>query len=258
LSINHLQFHSLSLHQIKFDLEHILDIPEIGPVTIKQSKKAARISIKLKPFEGVTLIIPFGSNPQEGIRFLGQKKDWVKVSLKKLEAREGKLTIFNESTHFKTRSFALQIKKHERQDVRLQFKNGLLQVSYPQHLPVTEPVIQEHIRYGIEEALRIEAKTYLPKRLWQLGRQYNISFQNVTVKNLKSRWGSCSAVNNINLNIHLMRLPDELIDYVLLHELCHVHEKNHGPNFWKRLNAMTNGRARELDKAMNDYQTKIY
>ena len=55
-----------------------------------------------------------------------------------------------------------------------------------------------------------------------------------------------------------MRLPDELIDYVLLHELCHVHEKNHGPNFWKRLNAMTNGRARELDKAMNDYQTKIY
>lgn len=239
-------------------MEHLIDIPEIGPVLIKQSKKASRISIKLKPFEGVTLVVPYGSNPREGIQFLGEKKAWIQASLKKLEEKEGKLTIFNESTQFRTRSFALKIQKQDRADVRLQYQNGLLQVSYPAHTSVEDGKVQEVVRYGIEEALRIEAKKYLPVRLQQLASQFGIHYQKVTIKNLKTRWGSCSAVNNINLNLHLMRLPDALIDYVLLHELCHVHEKNHGPGFWSRLNAMTNGQARQLDQAMNDYQTKIY
>ncbi len=238
--------------------EQLIDIPEIGQVLIRQSLKASRISIRLKPFTPTTLIIPKGSDPREGIRFLREKQDWILRQRNKLEEKEQKLTIFDEQTQFKTRSFALKIAQHPFPKVRLQLRNGLLQVQYPAHLPVAAPEVQETIRYGIEEALRLEAKRFLPGRLHYLAQQHNIRYCNVTVKNLKSRWGSCSATNNINLNLHLMRLPDHLIDYVLLHELCHVHEKNHGPHFWARLDIMCHGKARQLDKEMNNYQTKIY
>jgi len=238
--------------------EQIIDIPELGEICIRQSAKAKRISIRLKPFAGTTLVIPKGGDIQEGIRFLHEKREWIKANLKKLEEKEQKLTVFDENTTFQSRSFALRIQKHPFSKVRLQLKNGLLQVFYPASIHVSNPEVQETIRYGIEESLRLEAKRFLPGRLVWLANRHNIKFQNVTIKNLKSRWGSCSATNNINLNLHLMRLPDQLIDYVLLHELCHVHEKNHGPHFWARLDIMCNGQARQLDKAMQDYQTKIY
>lgn len=235
-----------------------IDIPELGKVNIRRSAKARRISIRLKPFAGTTLIIPNGADIEEGIRFLHEKRNWIKSNLLKLEEKEQKLTVFDEHTQFKTRSFALRISQHPYPKVRLQLQNGILQVYYPSGSPVSSPEVQQTIRYGIEEALRLEAKRFLPGRLAYLAKQHNIHYQNVTIKNLKSRWGSCSATNNINLNLHLMRLPDQLIDYVLLHELCHVHEKNHGPHFWARLDMMCNGQAKQLDKAMKDYQTKIY
>ncbi|MCG8579269.1 MAG: M48 family metallopeptidase [Bacteroidales bacterium] len=238
--------------------EQVINIPGLSDVTIRQSAKARRISIRLKPFSGVTLIIPQNEDVKEGIRFLHEKREWILKNLRKLEEKEQKLTIFDEQTCFQTRSFALRISKHANPKVRLQLKDGILQVYYPSNVPVSSPEIQDTIRFGIEEALRMEAKRFLPGRLAWLAKQHNIRYQNVTVKNLKSRWGSCSATNNINLNLHLMRLPSELIDYVLLHELCHVHEKNHGPHFWARLDIMCNGNARQLDKVMKDYQTKIY
>lgn len=238
--------------------EATIEIPELGNVTIRQSTRARRISIRLQPFKGVTLVVPPGNDVREGINFLKEKKEWIQKNLKKLEEKEERLTIFDENTKFRSRSFALSISKHKDSRVRLHLHQGILHIHYPDNMQVTHPGIQEHIRYGIEEALRMEARRFLPMRLNELAKQYSILYNNVTIKNLKSRWGSCSARNNINLNLHLMRLPDELIDYVLLHELCHVHEKNHGPGFWHRLDRMTNGRARELDHKMKDYQTKIY
>nr|WP_321453813.1 SprT family zinc-dependent metalloprotease [uncultured Carboxylicivirga sp.] len=238
--------------------EAIVEIPELGQVTIRQSAKAKRISIRLKPFQGVTLVIPVGGDVREGVNFLKEKRQWILTNLKKLEEKEDRLTIFDENTEFKSRSFALRISKHNKNNVRLQLDKGILHIFYPSNFPVTHPGIQENIRYGIEEALRLEAKRYLPTRLAELADKNSIRYNNVVIKNLKSRWGSCSGRDNINLNLHLMRLPDELIDYVLLHELCHVHEKNHGPHFWARLDIMTGGKARQLDGRMKDYQTKIY
>lgn len=238
--------------------KQVIDIPELGEVNIRHSAKAKRISIRLKPFEGVSLVIPKDGSIKDGVRFLHEKRTWIKTNLQKLEEKEQKLTIFNENTSFKTRSFALKVSKHSKSNIRLHLKNGLLQVFYPETVSVAHPDIQETIRYGIEEALRHEAKRFLPGRLTWLAEQHSISYRNITIKNLKSRWGSCSAQNNINLNLHLMRLPDKLIDYVLLHELCHVHEKNHGPHFWARLDMMCYGQARQLDKAIKNYQTKIY
>lgn len=96
------------------------------------------------------------------------------------------------------------------------------------------------------EQLRKEAKNYLPKRLEELSKIYGYKYNKLTLKRLKTRWGSCSYNNNINLNISLMLLEKELIDYVLLHELVHTKEKNHSSGFWtKLLSDMPDARQRQ-------------
>ncbi len=238
--------------------EKTIEIPDIGMITLRRSSRAKRVNIRLKPFGIVELVIPLHGDEKDAIKFLISKKLWIKKTLKKVAEKEGQLSTFDETTTFSARTFNLKIEKQNRTDINLRLKNGVLLVSYPEVLPVTHPGIQDAIRYGIEESLRIEAKSFLPGRIAWLASQHGFRYNNVTIKNLKSRWGSCSGVNNINLNLHLMRLSDELIDYVLLHELCHTIEKNHGKRFWKLLDKVTENRARELDKMINQYSTKIY
>lgn len=75
------------------------------------------------------------------------------------------------------------------------------------------------------------AKSILPARLAELAAQYGFVYNQVRIKHNVSNWGSCSARHNINLNYRLVLLPDDLRDYVLLHELCHLKHMNHGPEF---------------------------
>lgn len=82
---------------------------------------------------------------------------------------------------------------------------------------------------------RKAAREVLVCRLNQLSEQLGLPYNRVFVKCQKTRWGSCSMVNNINLNLNLVRLPQELMDYAIIHELVHTRVKNHGPKFWKLL-----------------------
>ncbi len=95
--------------------------------------------------------------------------------------------------------------------------------------------IEFTIKEEFRKYLRNKAKTYLPKRLEEIAQQFGYKYNKVALKFMKSRWGSCSYKNNINLNISLVTLENELIDYVLLHELVHTVEKNHGEAFWARV-----------------------
>ena len=79
--------------------------------------------------------------------------------------------------------------------------------------------------------LRGQAKAYLPGRLAELAAEHGFSYNQVRIKHNVSNWGSCSVKGNINLNLNLMRLPQDLQDYVMLHELCHLRHMNHGPKF---------------------------
>jgi predicted metal-dependent hydrolase len=104
------------------------------------------------------------------------------------------------------------------------------------------------------EMLRQRAKDTLLPRLEQLAIQHHFSYRKSFIKNNRSNWGSCSGVNNINLNLKIMLLPDHLRDYVLLHELCHTRIKNHGPRFWALLNSLTAGKAKILAKELRTQQ----
>ncbi len=105
--------------------------------------------------------------------------------------------------------------------------------------------------------LKRKAHAYLPIRIRQLALKHKLSFNKLSLRNSKTRWGSCSVDNNINLNIHLMKLPDELIDYVILHELAHTIHKNHSKNFWDFLSELLGINSKEIDKKLKLYSTDL-
>lgn len=102
--------------------------------------------------------------------------------------------------------------------------------------------------------LKISALEYLPDRLHTLAALYNFTYSSVKISKGKSRWGSCSSKKNISLSLFLMKLPLHLIDYVILHELCHTEEMNHGPRFWELLDKVCGGNAKALRKELKMYQ----
>ena len=82
---------------------------------------------------------------------------------------------------------------------------------------------------------RRAAKRILSARVAHIAGLHGYTFNRITVRSQQTRWGSCSGADNISLNVKLLLLPDELRDYIILHELVHTRVKNHGPDFWDEL-----------------------
>nr|WP_255487993.1 SprT family zinc-dependent metalloprotease [Pontibacter sp. KCTC 32443] len=224
---------------------------------IERSDKAKRISISVRPLKGIRVAVPPHISFDKAEQLIYTKADWIKEHQSRMQQQETKLTVYDADTEFKTRFHTLRLLTHAQYNMRCVIENGYINVFYPVFKDVSEPDVQKFIRKSVEEAYRKEAKEYLPQRVAFFAERFGFKYQNVFIKNAKSRWGSCSHTDNINLNLHLMRLPESLCDYVILHELAHTVEKNHGPRFWKLLDKVC-GDSKALDKKLKDYRISIF
>jgi predicted metal-dependent hydrolase len=230
---------------------------DLGEITLSKSTKAKKISLTVRPFEGIRMTVPVFVSYTRAEKFIEEKESWLRKILGGIKNAERSFTIFDYNTSFHTIDHSLEIIKAPDGKPLVKLFNDKILVLCPDNRNVKEKEIQEMIRLGIEAAWREEAKKYLPARLEEFAGLYGFEFRKVTIKNNRSRWGSCSKMNNINLNLHLIRLPRHLSDYVLLHELVHTVHKNHSKKFWKQLDALTTN-ARSLDRELKKYRIEIY
>ncbi len=103
---------------------------------------------------------------------------------------------------------------------------------------------------------RAEAKEKLINKLNELAEKHDFVYNKIFIRNQKTRWGSCSSRSNISLNMKLVLLPDELIEYVILHELTHTRIRNHKNVFWAELNKLV-GDAKVLSSRLKEYQIEL-
>ena len=99
----------------------------------------------------------------------------------------------------------------------------------------------EEIKTLAEQALKL-----IPQRVEYFARQVGVTYGRITIRNQKTRWGSCSSKGNLNFNCLLMLAPTEILDYVVVHELCHRKEMNHSKAFWT-----------EVEKVLPDYRQSV-
>ena len=130
-------------------------------------------------------------------------------------------------------------------------------IACPPNVDFSQKAVQELLRNAIIRALKKSAQTYLPPLLNELAEHYGFKYKRVKITGSKSRWGSCSAIGSINLSCYLMLLPPHLMDYVLLHELTHTKEMNHGPKFWEILDDLTEGKAKSLRTELRGFRTSF-
>jgi Predicted metal-dependent hydrolase len=232
----------------------------IGEVCYIKKKGVRRVSIVLKPFKGVVVTMPYSVKFDDAERFVLQKAEWIEMAKAKMANLETRKTIFTESTCFKTKKRNLTFIRHaaDKGVVSCRILQDEIRISVPEGVETEHPTVQDVTVKAIERAWTLEAKELLPVRVAQLASGCGFTFGNVAVKKIKSRWGSCSHQNNINLSVYLMQLPDYLVDYVILHELCHTVEKNHGPKFWALLDKHTGAKAKLLAKEMKRYSTRYF
>lgn len=207
----------------------IIHDEEFGKITIRRSARASQVRLRVGPDGTLRASLPLYA-PTFLIKRLikssrGELRDLLEQSAPTTVYEDGMRIGKSHTLHVRPNTSSILVKRSGQQ----------IWASFPAHLSLNSPEVVRAIRDVVQAALRVEAKSYLPKRLSFLANQYNFSYKSVRFSHASGRWGSCNSEGVISLNIALMKLPFELIDYVLIHELAHTVHLNHSEAFWVKV-----------------------
>ncbi|MBH1979930.1 M48 family metallopeptidase [Candidatus Saccharibacteria bacterium] len=199
---------------------------EFGEITIRKSHRARHVKISVAPDGRLRASMPAFASTRGLKRLLSDSRDEIRQML----AQQAPSVRYEHGMQIGKSHSLLVVEGATLGVARQELK---LVVTLPPTMQLHDNAVQDLLREHIRAALRREAKHYLPRRLEILARQLDCQYERVRFSHASSRWGSCSTRGTISLNIALMQLPFELIDYVLIHELCHTKQMNHSQKFWE-------------------------
>ena len=221
---------------------------DLGIIILRTSPRATRYTLKIAKGT-ITATLPPGGDEARMLAFIRENREKLLIALAKHPARP----LLTDKTEMQTATFRLHIFRTDRTNFYMNLDNGILHIACPAQTDFADERIQELLKDFLEQALRHEARRLLPSRLLSLASRHGFTGTGVKIFNSKSHWGSCTPRRSINLSLSLMLLPWHLIDYVLLHELCHTIEMNHSDRFWALMDKVTDGKALEQRKELKKY-----
>jgi predicted metal-dependent hydrolase len=192
--------------------------------TVRESFRAKRVSLRISPRKGLEIIIPKGFNTYKIARLLAEKKTWITKHLANIVPPSLPntlvLTAINEIWDI---------------NYTATIANKVTLIPNPQNQLTIMGDIKNHALCHkiINKWLQQKAKLHLIPWLNDLSNKTGLNYQNVAIRKQQTLWGSCSAQNNINLNCKLLLLEPELVNYIIIHELCHTKYHNHSIKFWR-------------------------
>lgn len=210
---------------------------EFGAVTIRRSSLSRSVRLKIDHKGALVVSMPKRAPLYLAKKLIDDVRDEVRRNL-----AQTPLTILNHGDAI-GKSHKLVIRAGDTLHGRI--LGNFIEVTVPVGQATASPAVQTYIKEFVLKALRSQAKAYLTRRLKFLADEYGFTYGNIRFSNAGTRWGSCSSTGTISLNIWLMQLPFELIDYVLIHELCHTRYMNHSQDFWQL-----------VERFLPDYKTR--
>jgi predicted metal-dependent hydrolase len=220
-----------------------ITLPDLGLVNIHRRKGLKNIRISIDHNGFVRLSLPWYVPKKTGLKFLESKKDWLKKQQNSINQEK-----------FKIHGYNVVVAKSSNTRTSYKVINNLIIIHIPENL--TNLKKKEKAKSALEKFLKNKSEDELTYRLKQIARSQNIKINSIKIKKLKSRWGSCDSKNNIVLNLFLAKLPSELSDYVIAHELAHTKHMNHGKNFWEEVEAIIPD-YRKRKKALAKYRPTL-
>lgn len=232
-------------------MEELWEDKELGRFLIKANSRARRLTFRTRE-DAIYVTVPPGTQLSEVKKAIEQLRTRLRVSRQKAVR-----PLIDLNYRIDAEFFKLTLVSGERDRFLSRSELGEMKIICPPDADFANEQLQAWMRKVIEEALRRNAKIILPPRLYMLSQQHNLPYKSVKINSSSGRWGSCSARGSINLSYYLVLLPKHLIDYVLLHELSHTREMNHGERFWALLDELTDGKAHALRDELKKYRTEF-
>ena len=221
---------------------------EFGEITVTRRALASRVSLRIAPNGRIRITMPLHA-PLASAKLLIKRS---RRSIQKLIAEQQGDFPYSTSQQI-GKSHNLLVEQGE---PAVKTVGTSIIINARDDQDFADPIFQQSIRDHVVKALRKEAKSYLPRRLKFLAEQHDFHYDKTRLTHSSSRWGSCSSNGTISLNIALMNLPFELLDYVLIHELCHTRQMNHSQAFWCEVAAI-NPRYKQHRTALKKYTPHV-
>lgn len=221
------------MHEIHFDNYSI-------PYTIRESKRARRMSLKVDYENGLQVIIPAGMKVKNLDCLLYERRDWILKYLQRMEEIDSQVVkrdfVSGEWLPFLGEEYDLEvISPRNSQRTTVTQRHDIIRVRLPADPDHKLATRGPEVRRALEKWYRRQAKNYIISRTKELADELGFEFNRIAIKGQRTRWGSCSEQGNLNFNWRLMLASPDAIDYVIIHELCHLEELNHSSAYWSLL-----------------------
>ncbi|OSQ45965.1 M48 family metallopeptidase [Thalassospira sp. MCCC 1A01428] len=199
-----------------------IDLPRLGPVPVRLriSARASRLKLRIDPgFDGVEVVVPNGISRKTALSMLRQHIDWIEAHLSRLPDRV--LFVPGAWVPFLGNEHAIRAVPEAKRGVWAE--SGVIWVSGA----------IEHSNRRVADWLKKQAKLEIAPRAHAYAEEIGKKINRISIKDTRTRWGSCSSGGNLSFSWRLILAPEDVLDYVVAHEVAHLQELNHSPRFWK-------------------------